>query len=77
MFLQIKKIAKKLDIKNIACGDNFDDLKRFRPGRDAGVEEKILSPLCNAKLKKDEIRILAKTMGLSVWNKTSVSCLCY
>ena len=75
LFLKLKNLAKDLKIDNIANGDNFDDLEKFRPGRRAAKEENILSPLSNAKLKKKEIRYLAKKTNLSNWNKPSFSCL--
>ncbi len=75
LFLQLKEMAKLLNIKNIAYGENFDDLEKFRPGRKAAMEDNILAPLVDAKLTKVEIQQLAKSINLSNWNKPSFSCL--
>ena len=49
---KLKQIAKKYNMKIIADGTNLDDLKTHRPGALALIEEKILSPLAEADLKK-------------------------
>ena len=59
----------------IANGANTDDLRDFRPGAKAAKEFEIRSPLVEAALSKDEIRILSKTLGLSTWDKPAQACL--
>jgi len=59
----------------IANGANTDDLRDFRPGAKAAKEFGIRSPLVEAALSKDEIRILSKTLGLSTWDKPAQACL--
>ncbi len=75
IFLKAKEIAKEYDIKEVIDGSNLDDSKEFRPGLKALEELKIKSPLIKANLTKFEIRILAKKLNLSNWNKPSFSCL--
>ena len=53
----------------------MDDQGDYRPGRRAIAELGVMSPLAEAGLYKEEIRILSKEMGLSVWNKPSAACL--
>lgn len=53
----------------------MDDLSDYRPGQRAAVELAIKSPLQDAGLTKDEIRMLARQMNLPVWNKPSQPCL--
>ncbi|MEA1939157.1 MAG: ATP-dependent sacrificial sulfur transferase LarE [Candidatus Caldatribacteriota bacterium] len=75
LFYKLKKIAQENNINYIADGSNHDDLKEYRPGRRALRELKIRSPLQEAHLSKNDIRILSKEMGLSNWDKPSDSCL--
>ncbi len=56
-------------------GTNSDDLLVYRPGLSAIYELSVTTPLAQARLCKDDIRELAKKMGLSNWNQPSNSCL--
>ncbi|MCU0614023.1 MAG: ATP-dependent sacrificial sulfur transferase LarE [Desulfobacterales bacterium] len=75
LFSKIKEVAGKYDIQFIAEGSNIDDLSDFRPGMKAIKEMGIISPLKDAGLGKDGIRILSKQMGLSTWDKPAFACL--
>jgi uncharacterized protein len=68
-------LAKKHDIELIVDGTNLDDLGEYRPGIDALKQNGIRSPLVENKLNKNEIREIAKSVGLSVFDKPSNSCL--
>ncbi len=72
---QLAQVAKEKGIRHMAHGANMDDLMDFRPGFRAAQEAGLLSPLVEAGLHKSEIRLLAKEMGLSVWNRPSAACL--
>lgn len=56
-------------------GQNADDRKDYRPGSQAVKETGTLSPLANHGLTKNEIRWLAKALGLSIWDQPSSPCL--
>jgi len=75
IFSQIKEIAKELNLSFVADGSNYDDLDDYRPGMKAVRELKIRSPLQEALLTKDDIRLLSKEMDLPTWDKPSNSCL--
>ncbi|MCK4241355.1 MAG: ATP-dependent sacrificial sulfur transferase LarE [Candidatus Atribacteria bacterium] len=75
IFSQISEIAKELNLNFVVDGSNHDDLDDYRPGMKAIRELKIRSPLQEALLTKDDIRLLSKEMDLPTWNKPSNSCL--
>ena len=68
-------LAKKHNIEFIVDGTNLDDLGDYRPGLKALKQNGIKSPLVENNLTKKEIREIAKSVGLSVYNKPSNSCL--
>ena len=59
----------------VVDGFNSDDTGDFRPGRKAGREWGVRSPLCEANLNKEEIRAAARHLGLSNWAKPAMACL--
>ncbi|MEW5908342.1 MAG: ATP-dependent sacrificial sulfur transferase LarE [Thermodesulfobacteriota bacterium] len=75
LFATIREIVSGKGISSISHGANLDDLQDFRPGFKAAEEDRILSPLVDARLTKDEIRILSREMGLPNWNKPPMACL--
>lgn len=56
-------------------GFNADDLGDHRPGRRAGEERGVLSPLLVAGLSKAEIRAWSRELGLPTWEKPQLACL--
>jgi len=75
LFSQINEIAQKHNLSYVIDGSNHDDLNDYRPGMKAIRELKIRSPLQEALLTKDDLRLLSKEMDLPTWNKPSNSCL--
>ncbi|MBI4949937.1 MAG: ATP-dependent sacrificial sulfur transferase LarE [Deltaproteobacteria bacterium] len=67
--------ARSLGFNHVADGSNADDLLDFRPGKTAANELGVRSPLQEAGLTKDEIRILSREMNLPTWDKQSFACL--
>jgi pyridinium-3,5-biscarboxylic acid mononucleotide sulfurtransferase len=59
----------------IAYGVNADDQGDFRPGQQAARQHRVLTPLLDAALGKNEIRELAQQAGLRVWDKPASACL--
>lgn len=59
----------------IVDGFNRDDTTDHRPGREAGRERGIRSPLYDAGLDKNDVRKLARYLGLPNWNKPAMACL--
>ena len=75
IFQTFRKMAKELEIPFIVDGTNADDEGDYRPGLRALKELQICSPLKDAGLTKQEIRILSREAGLPTWNKPSYACL--
>lgn len=71
----IKEIASGYGIEHVVEGSNVDDDGDYRPGMQAIAEQGVLSPLKQAGLTKQEIRLLSKELGLSTWAKQSAACL--
>ena len=69
------KLAKNQDVKIIVDGTNLDDLGDYRPGIQALKENGIRSPLVETKFVKHVVRDIAKSVGLSVYDRPSNSCL--
>jgi uncharacterized protein len=68
-------IAKQRGFDNVIFGTNFDDLDDFRPGNRALKAFGIRSPLAEAKLTKDDIRVLSREMNLPTSDQPASPCL--
>jgi pyridinium-3,5-biscarboxylic acid mononucleotide sulfurtransferase len=75
LFGKLKEIAVRENIAWIADGTNLDDTGDFRPGMAAKKEKDVRSPLLEARLTKQDIRILSKYLSLRTWDKQSFACL--
>lgn len=59
----------------VVDGTNLDDLGDDRPGIKAARDWGVRSPLVEAGLTKSDIRLLARELGLSNWDKPAAACL--
>jgi pyridinium-3,5-biscarboxylic acid mononucleotide sulfurtransferase len=59
----------------VVDGCNADDLGDHRPGRVAAAEQGVRSPLIEAGLTKEEIRMLSRERDLPTWDKPAMACL--
>ncbi len=75
LFSSLNAFAKERGFCVVAEGSNVDDTMEYRPGRKALEQLGIVTPLLEARVRKDEIRILSKELGLKTWNKPSYACL--
>ncbi|MFC1926011.1 ATP-dependent sacrificial sulfur transferase LarE [Chloroflexota bacterium] len=75
LFGLLREIAREEGLRNIVDGSNYDDLSDYRPGTRAAAEFGVRHPLQEAKLTKEDIRLLSREMGLSNWDKPSQACL--
>lgn len=67
--------AKKAGFSLIVDGTNADDLTDYRPGIRALRENGVRSPMVELGITKAEIRAIANSYGLSIYDKPSNACL--
>lgn len=75
LFTVLEAERVKLGYTAVAYGLNVDDRKDFRPGQRAAAEHRVVAPLADAGLTKDDVRTLAREAGLRIWNKPASACL--
>ena len=75
LFTVLEQYCGEHNFDAIAYGVNADDHADFRPGQQAARQHRVLAPLLEAQLTKDEIRELARQAGLRVWDKPASACL--
>ncbi len=68
-------IARQEGLATVAEGSNASDTGDYRPGMRAVDDLGAVSPLKEAGLVKDEIRLLSRRLGLSTWDKPAFACL--
>ncbi len=62
-------------LAHVVNGTNLDDLGDYRPGLEAAKEAGARSPLVEAGLSKADVRSLAQSIGLGIWDKPAAACL--
>jgi pyridinium-3,5-biscarboxylic acid mononucleotide sulfurtransferase len=75
LYTLLQRIAGLRGFRVVADGNNLDDVRDYRPGRQAGAELEIRSPLIEAGLRKSEIRGLSHDLGLPTWDQPASACL--
>jgi uncharacterized protein len=75
LFTLMEEMRQARGFDSIAYGVNVDDQGDFRPGQKAAGMHHVVAPLLDAQLTKDEIRALARTAGLRIWDKPASACL--
>lgn len=75
LFSQLRKIADEEGFESVLVGANVSDLSDYRPGHRAAEELGVKSPFLEADMTKEDIRSLARELGLSVWDKPALACL--
>jgi len=75
LFFEIMALAADNGMDFVAEGSNMDDMGDYRPGMQAIAELGIKSPLREAEMTKEDIRILSRYFGVPTWGKPSFACL--
>lgn len=75
LFSKIADYAESGNYPNMIDGSNMDDLSDHRPGRKALQEKNVRSPLMEAGMTKEDIRICSREMELPTWDRDALACL--
>jgi uncharacterized protein len=76
LYGKLREVAGREGLAAIVDGVNADDaLGGDRPGIEAGERRGVVSPLREAGFTKADVRVLARALGLSVWEKPAMACL--
>lgn len=75
LFTRLAAMARERGFAAVCDGNNVDDVGDYRPGRQAAAELDVRSPLIEAGLRKADLRLLAQTAGLPVWDRPASACL--
>jgi uncharacterized protein len=75
LFSKLKDLSSKLNVEAIVTGTNADELREYRPGHIAEIEEGVRTPYVELGFTKKDIREVAKHVGLPNWDKPSMACL--
>jgi pyridinium-3,5-biscarboxylic acid mononucleotide sulfurtransferase len=75
LFRHLVPLAREEGYGHVAYGLIVDDLSDFRPGHRAAAEAGVRSPLADAGFRKEDVRMLAREMGLPNWDLPASPCL--
>ncbi len=75
LFTLARDRARQWGVPWVADGTILDDLTGHRPGLQAAAENTVRHPLVEAGFRKDDVRALARELGLPLWDKPSFACL--
>jgi uncharacterized protein len=75
LYTKLQDMAASRGFRYVVDGNNLDDTRDYRPGRLAGRELEIRSPLIEAQMRKSDIRELSQRQGLPTWDQPASACL--
>ena len=75
LWSRLTTLARAHGFASVADGTIADDASDHRPGRRAGVEHGVVTPLADAGLDKAAVRGIAWDLGLPNWDAPAAPCL--
>ncbi|HEX4665079.1 MAG TPA: ATP-dependent sacrificial sulfur transferase LarE, partial [Chthoniobacterales bacterium] len=75
LFTKLEARARQSGFRTLAYGENADDARQIRPGREAATEFKVRAPLREVGLTKSEIRLLSRALNLPTADAPAQPCL--
>jgi pyridinium-3,5-biscarboxylic acid mononucleotide sulfurtransferase len=74
LFSRLEPLARERGLAHIAYGVNASDRGDYRPGQRSARQRGVAGPLLDAGFAKDDIRRLARHLGVPVWDKPALAC---
>ena len=75
LYTQLTELAGREGYQVVVNGANTDDLGDYRPGLMAASEHQVRSPMVDVGLTKADVRAIAKTLDIPIWDKPAQPCL--
>ena len=75
LYTELTALADKETIEWVVNGANTDDLGDYRPGMVAASEHRVRSPMVEAGLTKADVRAIARSLDIPIWDKPAQPCL--
>ena len=75
LYTELAALADKETIKWVVNGANTDDIGDYRPGMVAASEHRVRSPMVEAGLTKADVRAIARSLDIPIWDKPAQPCL--
>jgi len=75
LFQKLNALGVEGNFSAIAYGENADDMRVVRPGRQAATEFSIIAPLRDAGMTKEDIREQSRALGLPTADAPAQPCL--
>ncbi len=75
LYADCARVATERGLRWILNGTNADDVGDWRPGLRAADDAGVRSPLLECGLRKDDVRAVARLLGLPNWDKPAQPCL--
>jgi uncharacterized protein len=72
---RLTRLAEELSFGCVIDGTHAGDLAEHRPGRAAGLERGVRSPLAELGFGKPAIREMARSLGIPLWDAPASPCL--
>lgn len=75
LYTELTALADKEAIEWVVNGANTDDIGDYRPGMIAASEHRVRSPMVEAGLTKADVRAIARSLDIPIWDKPAQPCL--
>ena len=76
LYERLIRLADELGFETVVEGTNAQDLEGHRPGYlTLQQRQRVVTPLIQADMTKEDVRRLAKELGLITWDKPTTACL--
>jgi uncharacterized protein len=76
LYERLIRLADELGFESVVEGTNASDLDDHRPGYLALQQwKRVVTPLVQADMTKEDVRRLAQELGLATWDKPATACL--